>query len=139
MEDNELKFEEAKIIFQNLGLRSTSTVPNTFGEHKYFAGQLIQFNVEIPVRKIAIQNAKISHQPRSPASSNLLRCILRHIASTVEVKASVAVNQKEIGHTTNNLTHETAKQITCLLESTQSRKLSNTETGLFVSAWFCIS
>ena len=130
MEDKVLNFEEAKINFQNVDCHSPLLVPKAIGELKYCAGQLIQFNVEIPVRKDAIQNAKIPHPPRSPASSNLLRCFLRHLASTVDVKSLITVPQTDNSKCTNDAEHETAGQFSCLLESSQ---LQNIDTSFFVS------
>ena len=130
MEEKVLNFEEAKTIFHNFDCQSPLLVPKAIGELRYCVGQLIQFNVEIPVRKDAIQNAKIPHPPRSPASSNLLRCFLRHLASTIDVKSFITVPQTDDSKCTNDAEHETAEQFSCSLESSQ---IQNIDNSFFVS------
>ena len=131
MEDKVLIFEEAKIIFQNIDFQRSSSVPKAFEELRYCAGQLIHFNVEIPVSKDALQNVKVPHPARSPASSNLLRCFMRHLASTVDVKTSISVHHRAVSISTKDLAHETTVWFSCLLETSQ---LHDIYAGFFVSA-----
>lgn len=113
-----LNFEGAKITFlQHSVFPGSKTGIHYPAGLRYCVGQLIYFLLEIPVRRENLEQIKISHPPRSPASSNLLRCFMRQISSTLDVKASVSPVQEKVNVNATVQGTENTVWFPCLLQS----------------------
>ena len=86
MENTVLDFDKAHINFQNCAIPQTKTQRKNDTELSYCVGQAVHFNVTVPLSTYGREKLKIPHPPHSPASSNLLKCFIRHLSSSLDVK-----------------------------------------------------
>ena len=96
MEDSVLDFGKAYLNFQNsANLAAKSNLSDKFNLN-YFVGQCVCYTVTIPLSAYGREKLKIPHPAHSPATANLLKCLLRHLSSSLDVKtAIIPVVQKD--------------------------------------------
>ena len=117
MEDTELNFEKSQINWKTFASSDSKWMINDNAEQNFCIGQSIHFDVTIPLSKNGIEQLKIPHPSRSPATANLLKCLMRQISSTLDVKTSILPVDKQARRNESHLKSESPVWISCPLQT----------------------